>query len=249
MGVPNTREFKDESLAFARTVQAWLRALAATIDEVIEKADGAPAAHGDAVLRELRLRWLSATRDSDGTLDEDTARGNRADHDPDPRRALAYGHAMGFRSNDVLLLVAPEWYGDKYLKLSSASGPIRLGALADFMLLRTLAMHAIECPGQFIRMTDLLDRLADECKGLTTRLGDPLTDGLSETVIWRSLHRLRDKIRKAGGREEIIETSPTFNGGFRLSTPPWNIVLIDPVAATDGFEERMWKGTLEKLLG
>ena len=233
MGKPETTDRKAEEVTFVRLVRNLLVSIVSAIDAATDTVDGCAKEKvgADAMMRELSMRLHLAGKDLGIPLDEgNTSSKGRSVLYLDPRSTLDYGHTMSFRTNDVVLLVAPDWYGDKYLKLSSACGPIALGTMVDFLLLRALALYAIKNPGQYMRMTDLLDDLTSQSEGVTTHLGNSLSKGLSETVIWKSLHRLRNKICDAGGRGEIIETAPTYNGGFRLSTPPWNIILVDPTS-------------------
>lgn len=228
MGKPDTTERNTESATIVWLVRDLLVGVASTIEAATEAVDGAGEGAGRDVMAELMERLRLAGKDLGVPGNEEHSSQGGGVPRLDPHRTLEYGHTMGFKSNDIVLLVAPSWYGDKYLKLSSAPLPITLGNLSDFMLLRSLAMFARDDPGQFIRMPDLLDDLDYQCRGLTNRIGKPLPECLSEPVIWKSLNRLRSKISNAGGRDEIIETASAYNGGFRLSTPPWNIILVDP---------------------
>jgi len=132
-----------------------------------------------------------------------------------------------FRSSDVIKLVAEDLYGHRYLEISAAAGVISIGCILDYVLLRALAQHAITSPGEFVRIPDLLDEVSD-IAGLTTLKGNSLSDVLDENALRKTIWRLRAAIRRTGRYDEIIETAGEKGGGYRLSVPPWNVILIDP---------------------
>lgn len=235
MGKPENREHdaagKD---AVLRLVRKRLMAIVAAIDAVTDTgdADARETVDVETLVRVFGRRLRSTDKELAASQEGDSARGV-GEHCLDPRRRLEYALQKKFKTNDTVELNASGWYGDRSVKLSSAPKAIPLGRILDYVVLRALATYAIAKPGQYIRIDDLIVHLQSDSKGLQTRLGDFVADGLSPEELWKSFSRLRRKIAKAGGRKELIEKSSSHGGGFRLSTPPWNIVVSDPIDDDD----------------
>jgi hypothetical protein len=164
------------------------------------------------------LRWLTDPRRRTlvtSPADEDQPR--------DKRSELAEN---GYITNDLVEVSSGFNYPEWYLKINGAR-TIRL-TKAEFVLFLILVAHGqclrrISAPlgAKFLSAQDILHLV-----GAWRKVEPRLTGFRSKEEVHRTVYELRDKIEESGASEKIIESGPRGEGGYRLSTSPFNVALL-----------------------
>jgi DNA-binding winged helix-turn-helix (wHTH) protein len=115
--------------------------------------------------------------------------------------------------------------GDRTLQINGLP-LISLGKRA-FLVLTILGRYALSRPGAFMTMSDLLDAVFEQTGASTNQKetgfwNDPMPEDVHKIV-----NLLREEIRKAGGNPLLLESSTSYGGGYRFSTPHSNIIIED----------------------
>jgi len=125
---------------------------------------------------------------------------------------------LHYKTNDIVCVKA-----DRSLQVSGLP-PITLGKRA-FMVLRILGRHALAHPAAFMNIADLLNAVLEELGCYANEKGTSFWPDPVPEDIHKIVNILREEVRKAGGNPLLIESSPSYGGGYRLSTPHYNIIV------------------------
>jgi hypothetical protein len=132
--------------------------------------------------------------------------------------------AFTYKTNDVVCLKGA-LEGDHYLQVNGLP-PITLGKRA-FLVLRILARHAVARPGAFMTISEMLDAVSEHPGVCANQKEATFWNNPIAEDIHKAVSTLRDEIENAGGNRLLIESSETYGGGYRLSTPHYNIIVED----------------------
>jgi len=145
-------------------------------------------------------------------------------------RAFSEARNEAFKTNDLIELTGGLESVANLLKLNGAR-TIFLGK-AEFIFLQILIAHGQARQGLSSRQgaergkflgVDEIFRAVEDWRKDEPRLARFWTEATYPTVH-RTVFNLRQKILKVGANPNLIETGPTGESGYRLSTSPRNIM-------------------------
>ena len=136
-----------------------------------------------------------------------------------------------YKTNDLVELTGGFNSAERHLKINGVP-PIHL-TKPEFVLFLFLDAHArsrkgLESPrriegGKFLGADDIL-RAIDAWREEEARL-QGFWASATFTDVHRTVCKIRGKIQKVGANPNIIETGPKGEGGYRLSTSPYNVTI------------------------
>jgi len=135
-----------------------------------------------------------------------------------------------YMTNDVVQLTGSFVSLEKTLRINGMR-PIHLNQ-AEFLFLQVLSAHALTrrglssprrvIGGSFLGVDEIF-RAVEAWRKDEPTLAAFWTHA-TFTTVHRTVWELRKKITDVGANPKLIETGPPGEGGYRLSTPPLNIV-------------------------
>ena len=151
--------------------------------------------------------------------------------DDEAAQLLKEAKESEFKTNDLVQITGSFLSLEKTLRINGMR-PIRLNQ-AEFLFLKVLSAHALTrrglssprrvIGGSFLGVDEVFQAVEE------WRKDEPTLAAFWSQATFPTVHRtvweLRQKITDVGANPKLIETGPPGEGGYRLSTPPHNILI------------------------
>lgn len=127
----------------------------------------------------------------------------------------------GFLTNSLCVIKGGVIDCERWLYIDGLE-EIRLGK-REWLVLKHLAIAALGRPGAYLRVSEIVDALQED----RFRIKAGIWDLVLAEDVHKAIGILREEIEKAGGNPRLIESSESYGGGYRISTPYYNIIIED----------------------